>query len=435
MAGMDFVAARRVALLVLIGVIPLAGLAGCRKKKPPQAVDFNRELPPGRVALRKITPAEYPDFSKCTWNLSLLSQATQHSIDWLGHPSSRASFPYLDISHQRAQATAAAFKAVVDTAVTQSDPGAYIDQQVRANFEVYKSVGAPKPDGPGFTDRVLFTGYFTPIYDASLTKQGPYQHPLYKRPADLATDPASGETIGRKLPDGGVAPYLTRSEIEGQNKLSGLEFVYLKSRWEAYVITVQGSARLRLPDGRIYEVGYAGHNGHEYSSPGKALVADGHLTAKQLNLKSLGQYFESNPQQMDKYLWLNKRTVFFTERPGGPYGALNTPVTTFATLATDKSRDMTVNMTIYPRSMPSFLVVDMPKTDAPEQKWRFSGFMLDQDTGGAIRASGRADIYMGVGEPAERIAGHQMNEGELYYIALKPAHVPQYTPPTATAAN
>src|SRR5688500_19686143 len=108
MLRMAMTFARRVPLRVLIALTPLAG---CRKKKPPQAVDFSRELPPGRVALRKITPAEYPDFSKCTWNLSLLSQATAHSIDWLGHPSSRASFPYLDISHQRAQATANAFKA------------------------------------------------------------------------------------------------------------------------------------------------------------------------------------------------------------------------------------------------------------------------------------------------------------------------------------
>lgn len=432
MLSMDCAAARRLALVILIVIIPLTG---CRKKKPPQAVDFNRELPPGRVALRKISPGEYPDFSKCTWNLSLLSQATANSIDWLNHESSRASFPYLDISHQRAQATAQAFRAIVETAQGQADPGTYIDQQIRANFEVYKSIGAPKPDGPGFTDKVLFTGYYTPIFDASLTREGPYQHPLYKRPSDLATDPVTGETIGRKLPDGGVAPYLTRAEIEGESKLAGRELVYLKSRWEAYVITVQGSARLRLPDGKICEVGYAGHNGHEYTSPGKALVADGHLPAAQLNLKSLGQYFQSNPQQMDKYLWLNQRTVFFTERPGGPFGALNKPVTTFATIATDKTRDPTVNMTVYPRSMPAFLVVEMPRKDRPQAKWRFTGFMLDQDTGGAIRASGRSDIYMGIGEEAERVAGHQMNEGELYYIALKPAFIPQYTTPTATAGN
>ena len=90
-----------------------------------------------------------------------------------------------------------------------------------------------------------------------------------------------------------------------------------------------------------------------------------------------------------------------------------------ATIATDKTLDKTVNMTVYPRALPSFLSVDMPRTDNPAQNWHFTGFMMDQDTGGAIRASGRCDIYMGIGPSAEQSAGHQLSEGELYYIAVK----------------
>src|SRR5881392_2132755 len=78
----------------------LIPLAGCAHKKP-LAVDFNRELPPGQLALRKISPAEYPDFSKCTWNLALLPRAIDNSIAYLNHPSAQRSFPYLDISHDR----------------------------------------------------------------------------------------------------------------------------------------------------------------------------------------------------------------------------------------------------------------------------------------------------------------------------------------------
>src|SRR5207237_2895374 len=99
----------------LLTVAFLAALAGCTHKKPPQ-VDFNRELPPGQVALRKILPGEYPDFSKCTWNLALLPRAIDNSIAYLNHPSSQRSFPYLDISHERALATLTAFKEVIDTA-------------------------------------------------------------------------------------------------------------------------------------------------------------------------------------------------------------------------------------------------------------------------------------------------------------------------------
>ncbi len=402
----------------LLTVALLAEVAGCAHKKPPQ-VDFNRELPPGQLALRKISPGEYPDFSKCTWNLALLPRAIENSIAYLNHPSSQRSFPYLDISHERALATLTAFKEVIDTASREANPGQYIDQRIRAQFDVYKSIGAPKPDGAGFTDRVLFTGYCTPIYEASSSRHGAFQWPLYKRPKDLAADPVTGESVGRKLPDGSIVPYYTRAEIERDRKLAGLEYVFLKSRFEAYVVTVQGSARLRMDDGRTLEIGYAGHNGHEYESPGMAMVRDGVIAKEDLNLKTLSAYFAAHPEAAGKYLWLNNRTVFFTERPGGPFGALNVPVTTSATIATDKTLDKTVNMTVYPRAMPAFLSVDIPRTDNPTQQWHFTGFMMDQDTGGAIRASGRCDIYMGIGPSAEQSAGHQLSEGELYYIAVK----------------
>ena len=316
-------------------------------------------------------------------------------------------------------ATLTAFKEVVDTASREANPGQYIDQRIRAQFDVYKSIGAPRPDGPGFTDRVLFTGYCTPIYDASTSRHGPYQWPLYKRPKDLASDPVTGESVGRKMSDGSIEPYYTRSQIERDHKLDGLEYVFLKTRFEAYVVTVQGSARLRMDDGRTLEIGYAGHNGHEYESPGMAMVRDGVIAKDDLNLKTLGAYFAAHPEAADKYLWLNNRTVFFTERPGGPFGAINVPVTTSATIATDKTLDKTVNMTVYPRAMPAFLSVDIPRTDNANQQWHFTGFMMDQDTGGAIRAAGRCDIYMGIGPQAEAAAGHQLSEGELYYIAVK----------------
>lgn len=122
---------------------------------------------------------------------------------------------------------------------------------------------------------------------------------------------------------------------------------------------------------------------------------------------------------MDKYLWLNPRTEFFTWRPGGPFGKLNVPVTPFATIATDKE--------VYPRAMPAFVVapVAQPRSGSAAS---FRGIMLDQDTGGAIRAAGRCDIYMGVGPDAEKLAGRQLNAGELYYLAIKPQLAPRYIP-------
>lgn len=392
----------------------LALFTGCHKDKP---IDFSKELPSGMVALRKIPLSEYPDFSKSTWNLDRVIQAVDQSVIYLQKPSAATrGYPYLDIDHSRALANCNAFKAMLRAAKNQPNPGDYINQQIRANYDVYKSYGAPDPDGNGFTDTVLFTGYCTPIYEASKTKEGEFIWPLYKKPSGLVIDPVSGET---------ASPWKSRKEIES-GAMAGQELVYLKSRWEAYVVTIQGSARLKLRDGSIFEVGFAGQNGYEYTSPGLAMINDKLLEKSELSLKKLGEMFTKNPALMDKYLWMNNRTVFFTERPGGPFGALNVPVTELATIATDKTIDKASGTTPYPRALPAFLNVAIPNPSNTEQNFNFSGFMMDQDTGGAIRAAGRCDIYMGVGAQGESMAGHQLSEGQLYYVVIKSQYVNQY---------
>ncbi len=224
------------------------------------------------------------------------------------------------------------------------------------------------------------------------------------------------------MPDGSTAPYYNREQIEDNHLLDGHELVFLSNRFDAYVITVQGSARLQLTDGRTYEVGYNGNNGYDYVSPGHQMLADGLITKDQLNLRGLRSYFNAHPDAMDKYLHLNQRYIFFSERPGGPFGSLNQPVTPLATIATDKS--------VYPRAMPSFVVTTVPSGtgDAPYQ-----AIMLDQDTGGGIRASGRCDLYMGIGPQAEELAGREMATGKLYYLAIKPELMNQKAPVTEIA--
>jgi membrane-bound lytic murein transglycosylase A len=394
--------------IVIVAAFLLPALAGCRPKKPAKPIEpvsFARELPPGELALRKISPSEYPDFSPLGQDdPQRVLQAIDQSLLYLRAPSSRRCFPYLDITHDRAVATLTTLRDLYKREMVDKarGDGAALNAAIRDRFDVYKSVGGWDPQKGDYVGRVLFTGYFTPIYPASLTRTGAYQWPLYKRPADLLSSD-DGETSGRRV-EGRLVPHFTRAEIERDGKLAGQEFVWLATRFDAYVITVQGSAVLRLTDGRTLEVGFAGQNGHPYVSPGLQMVADGLIRKEDLSLKTMRAYFDAHPDAMDKYLLMNPRTVFFTERPGGPFGKLNVKVTPVATIATDKS--------VYPRAMPAFLSV--PLAGRP-----FRGFMLDQDTGGAIRAAGRADIYTGIGPVAEEAAGRQMDQGELYYLAVK----------------
>jgi membrane-bound lytic murein transglycosylase A len=402
------------ALLLII-----LALTGCQPKRPPATIepakiDYAAPLPEGEMALKQITPAEYPDFSAglLSGDLDGLKRSLDNSLKYFARPSSAKAYPYLNISHERAVATLRAFRQLLD----QMSPGANSQQlnaTIAEKFDVYASVGAPSPSGGGYTRQVLFTGYYTPTFDASLTRSGAYQFPLYKRPADLITD-ETGERAGRKQ-DATIVPYYTRQDIENGHMLDGQEIAWLTTRWNAYVVTVQGSGRLRLPDGRIFEVGYAGTNGYPYTSPGRQMVKDGAIPEGQLSFDSMRNYFQANPPAMDKYLWLNQRTTFFTETRGGPFGAINVPVTAFSSIATDKS--------VYPAGMLAF--VNAPTSYAGKN---LAGrFMMDQDRGGAIRSAGRCDIYMGVGDGAEQMSGRQLSPGKLYYLAIKQDHVAEFT--------
>ena len=154
---------------------------------------------------------------------------------------------------------------------------------------------------------------------------------------------------------------------------------------------------------RSKRIGYAAHNGWEYKSIRHKMIADGKFTEKNINMKAMIDYFKAHPDEVDLYVNKNPRFVFFKSEEGDPRGSLNEPVTPFRTIATDK--------TIYPRAMFAFAAVDL---DRPV------GFALDQDTGGAIRAAGRCDVYMGVGDHAGELAGKTYREGQLYYLFIKP---------------
>jgi membrane-bound lytic murein transglycosylase A len=354
------------------------------------------------LALRKIDPKDYPDFGRGFGNRAGLEQAIQHSLSYLAKPSSQKYFPYGDISHDRAVRSLQRFLDVLHSA---NSPEA-LNQAIRQDFDVYQSVGC---DDRG---TVFFTGYYCPIFDGRKQREGQFKYPLYSLPPDLVKD-EEGQALGRRRSDGGIDPtYPTRREIEQGRMLDGLEIAYLKSPFEAYVVTVQGSAKLRLGDGSIYELGYAGNNGHNYTPVAMIMVNDGVIGRDEVSLQTMLRYFGQHPEKVYPYCWKNDRYVFFKEAPGGPFGSLNTPVLPFRSVATDKE--------VFPRACLAFLVTKLPQVSGGSVVQQpYAGFACDQDTGGAIRAAGRCDVFMGVGPPAEAIAGRTGAEGAFYYVFVK----------------
>ena len=398
----------RVIVWAVVGVVGLA-LCSCQKRtaemepyRPPKA-DYGQPLQPGELALRKISRDQYPDFARGLRNRDRLLEAVEHSLKYMEKLSSRKYFPYATITHRQAVASLQRFLELLHTTTTAEEMAAAI----RDEFDVYESVGY---DGAG---TVYFTGYYTPIFDGRLRPDDEFRYPLYKLPPDLVKDD-EGRILGRREPDGSISSrYPTRREIEEGRLLDGWEIAWLRSAFEAYVVTVQGSARLRLETGELYELGYAGNNGHPYTPISDAMIEDGIIGRKDRSLATLLRYFSDHPGQTHHYAWKNDRYVFFDRTTGGPFGSLNVPVTPFRSLATDKE--------VFPRAAITFLKTELPVAyEGTVVSKPCSGFALDQDTGGAIRAAGRCDVYMGIGPSAEALAGHTGSQGRLYYIFLRP---------------
>jgi len=389
---------------VLALIVPVA-LAACNT--PPNA-EYDRPLPAGTRALRKVPLAQWPDVGATFARYdAALDEALGRSVRWFEIPSTRRFYPMETVTHEQARLSAFALRRIMAESAT---PEAY-QAALQEAFDLYMSVGW---DDAG---TVLFTGYFSPIFRASKTQTGQFQYPLYGKPADLETDPATGQVRGRKVGQVYIR-YPTRTKIEAEPArygLEGQELVYLASPLEAYFIHVNGSARLRMTDETTLYVGYAGSNGRSYTSIGRLLVRDGKILEKQISLQAIRDYFEAHPDELTAYTHRNDRFVFFQAYDGDawPSGSLGFKVTPWRSLATDKS--------LFPRGCPVMVVTQVPSTDAwpSDAKRPFHQIMADQDTGGAIRAPGRADIYMGVGSEAESVAGRQAAEGRLYYLVLR----------------
>ena len=388
----------RNSLSVICVACIIVGFSSCNLRNR-GTQDFDSALRPGESGIQELSLAEYPQFTMAHSSQWSLKKAINHSLKYLTAPSSQKVFPTDGITHSDVRRGLELFKDFLEQHPKASN--GQLNAFIRKHMRMFRSIGY---DGRG---TVLFTGYYTPIFKASSRRSGRYQFPLYKRPENLVSGVTSKSMSQQRLADGRLVPYPSRKTLQQTSQLRGLELVWLDNAFDAFIIHVQGSARLRLLDGREIEIGYNGTNGHDYSSVAQALIKDGHL--QRPSLQSMRTFFDSNPSLINSYLNKNPRFVFFKETTGGPYGCLGQDVTADVSIATDKD--------IFPAGALAWVQTD--STDKNMRHVHYTGFKLDQDAGGAIRAAGRCDIYMGVGPAAERRAGRQLSHGQLYYLVAR----------------
>ena len=268
--------------------------------------------------------------------------------------------------------------------------------------------------------KALFTGYYTPVIHASRVRTKEYVYPLYGMPGEFPGNRIHYRKVNASYNDYGfhmvARKTLTRGDIDGKNLLSNknLEIAWLKDDLERFFLHIQGSGVLEYKDGTLASVQYMGSNSYPYESVGKMLIRDRMITEGQGSMQGIKKYFKENPRQAPKYLHKNKRYIFFYRTHHLPRGSGGGEVVAGRSIATDKS--------IYPAGALAFIIAEKPVL-GPDSKivaWKmFSRFVLDQDTGSAIKGPGRADLYFGIGEEAGEAAGHYMQRGKLFYLVKK----------------
>lgn len=237
----------------------------------------------------------------------------------------------------------------------------------------------------------LFTGYFEPELDGSPVPTARFRHPVYRMPPEA------------RLTD----LWLPRRDIEtsGVMRGRGLEIAWVDDPVELFFLQVQGSGRIRMTDGRVIRVGYAGKNGHEYRSVGLELVRRGVYDQHQVSAEVIKNWVRRNGEVGLDLLRHNDSYVFFREvshvpAEKGPLGAMNRSITTLRSIAVD------------PVHVPLGAPVWIEKAGAdPMQR-----LMIAQDTGGAIKGAQRADIFFGTGDAAGRQAGTLKDPGRMVVL-------------------
>ena len=276
---------------------------------------------------------------------------------------------------------------------------------------------------PEDSESGFVTGYYEPELSVSDRKSDQYHHPIYRRPEDLVdiddtNRPENWDesfVFGRSTGNG-VIEYHDRQAIEqGCLQGRGLEIAWASDRIDVFFMHIQGSGRLRYPDGTVRRVTYAAKTGHPFTAIGRVLIAMGEQHPDKVTMQSLRKWLAQNPERVDSVLWHNRSFIFFREAPVidaslGPVAAAKVPLRA--------GRSMAVDRMIHTFGTPIFVCADQLRhlTSHP-----FRRLMLAQDTGSAIIGPARGDIFTGSGDEAGEQAGTVKHQADFYVLVPKPA--------------
>jgi membrane-bound lytic murein transglycosylase A len=294
--------------------------------------------------------------------------------------------------------TAEDWRAACDAAAALAEDVS-ADETRRYFQDMFRPFAALGPDG----DQGLFTGYFEIEVRGARARQDGFGVPIYKLPddhviADLGVfDPEmKGRELVGRVENGRFVPYHTRGDIEGGALGDrGFEMLWIDDPVDVFMLHVQGSGRVVLPDDGVVRVGFAGHNGHDYASIGRALIERGEISKEKASWGGIRGWIDANPDKAAALFAENPRFIFFRFLDGippeaGPLG---------------------------PMGLPVWLDTNWPNDEARPLR----RLMVAQDAGGAIKGPVRGDFFWGYGADALAEAGKMRSRGRYFILLPLPA--------------
>jgi len=297
-------------------------------------------------------------------------------------------------------------------------------KRIKKEFDFYQSVGS---NGWG---KVLFTGYYEPMLSCRVSCDDVYRYPLYKKPDDIIEidltlfgNDFPRNKIAARIDGRKVLPYYSREEIDQKKALNGrnLEMLWCRDLVDIYFLQIQGSGKADLGGGDIVSILYDGQNGRQYKSLGKLLIDKGVITNENMSMPAIREYLRQHPDEVVPLLNQNPSYVFFRMDMGPSLGNISVQLTPGRSIATDSK--------LLPKGALAFIETQKPVIEnGTIKEWvPFARFVLNQDTGGAIKGPGRVDLFWGQGAEAELSAGYMQQEGKLYFLMRKSK--PQFLSP------
>ena len=365
--------------------------------------------PPTEPVLEQLSDNEINYFE---WSDDLsydgLDQAVKGSIGYYERLPLSYKFQYGGLIYS-AEEMILSHKLFLD--VINTYHGSERTKEIREKFLFFESRNS---EGNAF-----ITGYYEPVLEGRVVPTKEFPEPLYETPEDLIevdlsmfSEKWDNEKIVGRISDKRLVPFDSRDDIVYNKSLEGRAkpIAYVKEI-ELFFLQVQGSGLVRLSDGDLLRVNYAQKNGHPYRSIGKLLIDK--IPPDEISLQSLKSYLYAHPEEVKDILNHNQSYVFFRRVDEGPLGNIEVPLMAGRSIAMDKRA--------VPRGGLAYVETEIPVfEDNIIKSWKpVNGFVLVQDTGGAIRDHGRVDLFLGSGREAELTAGHLKSEGRSFLLVAR----------------